>query len=415
MNIRQFIVQFFKEVYFCGLDIGSGRIKTCLGQVKDSNNLELLAVYEVPTRGFKETSINDVSEFSACIGSALDAVSKKAQVRFRDVYLGVGGDLIETRLSRAVIPLAERGNKVITPADVREARRQARLLGVKIDEEVLCDFVQQFKVDDVDIALNPVGLYGRKLEVEVVLVVSNITRLRNITKAVKQAGFEVNNTFFNGQALADTVLDRKQKSEGVVLVDLGARVTQAMIFKEGLLKHYAKGSFGGQDKTKGIAEALNISQDLAEDIKRSYVRVQDGRTVVKDDEILIKKEQTFVPVKRLVLNEAVEPQVVKLVTFLREAIAASGYKDQLKSGIVMVGGGAILSGVLERVEADLGMPVMIGRSILGLNNASSYCVCTSVAELAYKGSARYMFDTRSAKDWWSTLLQKMEELCSEYF
>ncbi|NTV28468.1 MAG: cell division protein FtsA [Candidatus Omnitrophica bacterium] len=415
MKIGQFVGQFFKDIFFCGLDIGSQKVKACLGQVKDSNNLELLAVYEVDTRGFRDASVNDISAFSACIGSALDAVAKKAQVRFRDVYLGVGGDLVETRVSRAVIPLAERGNKVITPADVREARRQARLLGVRLDEDVLCDFVQQFRVDDVNIALNPVGLCGRKLEVEVMLVVAGNTRLRNITKAVKQAGFEVGNTFFNGQALADTVLSMQQKTDGIVLVDVGARSTQAMIFKEGLLKHYVKAATGCQEMTQGIADALNIGPDLAEDVKRSYVRVRDDKTMLKNDEILIKKDQAFVPVQRSVLSEAIEPQVVRLVEMIRGAVEASGYGNQLKGGMMMVGGGALLPGFLERVEGNLGMPVALGRGIAGLNNASSYCVCTSVAELAYKGSHRYQFDTRTAKDWMDAWKMKAEEICNEYF
>lgn len=415
MKIKQFIGQFFKEIFFCGLDIGSQRIKACLGQVKDSNNFEILAIYEVETRGFKDNSVNDVGEFSACIGSAIDAISKKAQVRFRDVCLGVGGELVETRSSRAVIPLAERGNKVVTPADVREVRRQARLLGVRLDEEVLCDFVQQFKVDDVNIALDPVGLCGRKIEVEVMLVVSNITRLRNIAKAFKQAGCEVNKIFFNGQALADTILGRKAKTDGVILVDLGAKVTQAMVFKEGFLKYYGKAGLGGYDMTKSIAAVLDVGMDLAEDIKRSYVRVRDERSAVKHDEILIKKEHSFVPVQRAVLNEAVEPEIIRFIDFIRDVIETSGCQGQLKSGMVMVGGGALLPGIIERVEATFGMPVVLGRGISGLNNASAYCVCTSIAELAYKGSPRYQFDTRTARDWWSVLKKNIEELCNEYF
>ncbi len=415
MKIRHFVGQFFKDIFFCGLDIGSRKVKSCLGQVKDSDNLELLSVFEMDTRGFRDGVVNDVSEFSACLGTALESVAKKAQVKFRDVYLGVGGELVETRVSRAVIPLAERGNKVITPYDVKEARRQARLLGVRLDEEVLCDFVQQFKVDDVNIALNPVGLCGRKIEVEVMLAVSGNTRLRNIAKAVKQAGFEVANTFFNGHALADTVLDLKHKIDGIVLVDVGAGGTRAMVFKEGLLKHYARVAVGCDDMTESIAEALGIGIDLAEDIKRSYVRVRDDRAAAQNDEILVKKDQSFIPVQRTVLTDAIEPQVKQLIEMVHGAVEASGYKNQLKSGVVMVGGGALVPGFLERAESSLGMPVALGRSIAGLNNAAAYCGCTSVAELGYKGSTRYQFDTRTAKDWLDAWKMRAEEICNEYF
>ncbi|MBF0485741.1 MAG: cell division protein FtsA [Candidatus Omnitrophica bacterium] len=415
MRMKRFIGQFFSERHFCGLDIGSEKIKACLSRVQDKDNLELLAVYESGTRGFKETSVNDISEFSSAIGLTLDALVKKTQVRFHDVYLGIGGDLVETRKSRAVIPLVERGNKLITVHDVNEARHQARLLGARLDEEVLHDFVQQFKVDDVNIALNPVGLYGRKLEVEVVLVVSNVTRLRNIGKAVKQAGFDVNNVFFNGYVLAESLLDRRQRTEGVILVDLGARTTQVLIFKEGLLKHYVRDSFGGESMTSRIAETLGIPLELAEDIKKSYARVAENKLATNNEEILIKKEQAFVPVKRALLNQAIESEVDRLISFISLAAEASGFKDQLKSGVVMVGGGALLPGLLERVEVSLAMPVILGRSISGLNNAATFCAATSVAESGYKGTMRYVFDTRKPKDWIEHFRQKAEELCNEYF
>jgi cell division protein FtsA len=414
-KIKQFIGEFLGGRNFCGIDIGSQKIKACLSVVQDKETLDLLAVYETETRGFSDTSVNDIGQFSSAIGTALDALIKKSQVRFRDVYLAVGGDMVDTRVSRAVLPLTERGNKLITEHDVRAARRQAVLLGVRLDEEVLCDFVRFFKVDDVDVALDPVGLYGRKLEVEITMVVSNNTRLRNIGKAVKQAGFEVNNVYYSAEALSQAVLSREQRQGGVMLVDAGARTTHILIFKEGLLKYETRIQSGGDEITRKIAGKLDIPFVLAEDIKKSYARVSETPSAESLEEILIKKDQAFVPVKRAVLNEVVDTEIAALIGHLRSAIRASGHAGQLKSGIVMAGGGTLIPGILERVEKDMLMPVVMGRSIQGLNNAASFCVVTSVAEFAYKGSARYVFDVRKPGDWWSAARGKLEELCNEYF
>lgn len=413
-KLKRFFGEFFGDKYYCGLDIGTQKIKACLSRVYDAESLDLLAVYEGDTKGFKDNSVNDISDFSAAIGTTLDALVKKTQVRFRDVSLSVGGDLIETRVSRAVIPLAERGNKLITEHDVRDVRRQACLLGAKLDEEVLCDFSRYFKVDDINIALNPIGLYGRKLEVEVMLVVANVTRLRNISKAVKQAGFEVNNVFFSGQVLVDALMDKKKRHDGSIMIDIGAKTTQILIFKEGLLKNYVQVDFGGENITRLIAQRLGISRELAEDIKRSYARVLET-AASSDEEILIKKEKEFVPVKRAVLNEAVEVEVLGFIKQVRESVELSGYADQLKGGILMVGGCVLLPGFMERVERELKMPVSLGRNISGLSNSASYCTASSIAEVAYKGTLRYFLDTRKPKDWLLVAKGRIEELCNEYF
>ncbi len=413
-KIKRFFGELLGDKYYCGLDIGTQKIKACLSRVHDAESLDLLAVYESDTKGFKDSSVNDISDFSSAIGTTLDALVKKTQVRFRDVSFSVGGDLIETRVSRAVIPLAERGNKLITDHDVRDVRRQACLLGARLDEEVLCDFVRYFKVDDINIALNPIGLYGRKIEVEVMMVVANVTRLRNISKAIKQSGFEVNNVFFSGQVLVDTLMDKNKRNDGSIMIDIGSKTTQILVFKEGLLKHYAEVPFGGEYITRRIAELLGISRELAEDIKRSYARVAESVTS-SDEEILIKKEQGFVPVKRALLNEAVESEVQGLIKHVRDAVESSGYAGQLKGGILMVGGCVLLPGLMERVERELKMPVSLGRNISGLSNSASFCTASSIAEASYKGTARYFLDTRKPKDWLTSLQGKVEELCNEYF
>ena len=420
-GIPRFIGQFLGAQYYCGLDIGSSRVKVSLNRVVDAQTLELLAVNEAETRGLAAASINDISEFSSCVSSAMDGVLRKTRIKIRDVHLGLGGEFIETRPSRALIPLVERGNKIVTPRDLHYARQQARMLGVRLDEDVICDMVQQFKVDDVNIALNPVGLYGRKLEVETLLVLANITRLRNLTKAVQQAGFEVNDVHFNASAATELMLDKRHRNDGCVFVDLGARTTMILVFKEGLLKSFRKVDVGGDLMTQHIATMLNIPFQLAEDIKKSYGRVSDGKTdltsegAASSEEILIKKDNGFVPVRRDALTLAIEPDIRAIADHICQAAEASGHQGQLKAGIVVVGGGSLLAGLMERMEHDTHMPVSLGRNIPGLNSAAVYCISTSLAEMGYKNTLRYKLDSQKPKDWLGALKAKAEELSNEYF
>ncbi len=416
-GIQRFVGQFFGDQFYCGLDIGTYKIKASLSRVVDAYTLELLAVGEAETRGLAVASINDISEFSSCVSAAINGVMRKTKIKVRDIHMGLGGEFIETRSSRALIPLVERGNKIVTNRDLYNARQQARMLGVRLDEEVICDMVQQFKVDDVNIALNPVGLYGRKLEVETLLVLANITRLRNLTKGVQQAGFEVSDVFFNASAGTELMLDKRQRNDGCVFVDLGAGTTLILIFKEGLLKYFRKIPVGTEAMTRHIATDINIPFALAEDIKKSYGRIFDGAVpeAVSTEEILIKKEQGFMPVRRDALTTAIEPSVRLIIQNMREAVAASNYEGQLKAGVIVVGGGALLAGFMERIEQDMHMPVVIGRNIPGLNSAAIYCVSTGLAEMGYKNTFRYKLDAQKPKDWWDGFKAKAEELSNEYF
>ncbi len=414
-KLRQFVSQMFKEKIFCGLDIGSQKIKAAISRVQDADTLDLLAVNEVDTRGLIQGSVSDLAVLSGAVSAALDGLARKSKIRFRDVYLGLGGDLVETRMSRALIPVTERGNKVIVPRDVKSARRQARLLGVRLEEEVICDFVRQFKVDDINIAINPVGLYGRKIEVETLIAVVNMTRLRNITKAIRQGGYEVSRTFFNGEALSIAVLDPRHRHDGCVLVDIGAQKTEIFVFREGLLKHFSFVPFGGDRITERLAQTLSVPFVLAEDVKKSYVSLSAGTVSPANDEVLIKKDQGLVPVKRAVLNQTAGEEARALIGHIKDALTASGYEGQLKSGVVVAGGGALMTGLMEMMESELKMSVVMARNIQGLNNAALYATSTSLAEAGYKGSLRYIFDTRKPKDWCDAFGSKLQELSNEYF
>ncbi|MFH0753157.1 MAG: cell division protein FtsA [Candidatus Omnitrophota bacterium] len=416
-GIQRFIGQFFGDQFYCGLDIGTDKIKASLSRVVDAYTLELLAVSDADTRGLALASINDISEFSSCVSAAVNGVMRKTKIKVSDIYMGIGGEFIEIRQSRALIPLVERGNKIVTNRDLAQARQQARMLGVKLDEEVVCDMVQQFKVDDVNVALNPAGLYGRKLEVETLLVLANITRLRNLTKGVQQAGFEVDDVFFNASAAADLMLDKRQRQEGCVFIDLGAGSTLMLVYKEGLLKYFRRIPVGAEAMTRRLAMDINVPFALAEDIKKSYGRVLDGISpmIPSAEEILIKKEQGFMPVKRDALIMSMEPDVKVIVENLREVVTASNYEGQLKAGVVVVGGGALLAGLMERIENDMHMPVVVGRNIPGLNSAAIYCVSTGLAEMGYKNTVRYKLDVQKPKDWLGRMKAKAEELSNEYF
>jgi cell division protein FtsA len=406
-----------KEKIYCGLDIGSQRIKAAMIRARSLDDLELLGVYEMPTAGFKQSSVQDLGEFSECIFRTVTGLTRKIGVNLQTVQLGVGGDLVASRRSHTVIPLVDRGSKVIVNNDVKRINRQAQLLGIKMEEEVLHDFPQYYKVDDVNTALNPIGLYGRKLEVGLLLILSEISRMNNIIKAVNQAGFEAANLFFNSFAAASVTLNAKMKNEGCVFVDLGAASSNVLIFKDGLLKHLARLSWGGERLTRSIAKTLNLSFDLAEDIKKSYATVlnaDDG----PDEEILVKKEDGYMPVKKNLIFEAIDPEIQGLITELTGIIQKSGVGDQLNAGIIMVGGTSLLTGLIERIESGTHFPVSMGKISVSGRTIGSAALFASAIGLASEGFSeeykrKILSNGRGTRV--RGLVDKIKDLYQEYF
>ena len=116
------------QKYFCGFDLGTQTVKAALIKDHAQQSPELLGVYESKTAGFKSGSLTDMSELAECIHLTIAGLLGKTGVKLKDIQLGIGGELISKHYSNAVIPLLERGSKVISYVVVLKFKDQSKLL-----------------------------------------------------------------------------------------------------------------------------------------------------------------------------------------------------------------------------------------------------------------------------------------------
>jgi len=411
------IKKFLKERYYCGLDIGSQTIKASLIKSRDTSLPGLLGVYDSKTCGLAKSSVLDLGELSGSIHAALSGLSRKTGIKLKSVQLGIGGDFIEKRPTAAIIPLVDRGNKVIASRDVKRLLTQTRLLGANMDEFVLHDFPQIYIIDDVNIAINPLGLYGRKLEMRALLLVVNNTLLKNLVKAVNHAGYDVANLFFTSFAAATASVPAPHPERGCLFVDIGATHTDVLVFKDQQLKDFERIDWGGEIVTRAISQRLNLPDGLTEDIKNSYGFVLSSESHT-EEEILIKQEEGYLPIRKAVISEAIEPVIQTFEATLRETWQKAHKTYQLAEGIILCGGGAQLTGLAERLEQQILVPVVLGKvniAIRKLHNSSKYAAAVGLAQEGFRKSLGTSSLSNSSATGINQLVNKVKELYQEYF
>jgi len=404
-----------RNKYFCGLDLGSHTIKAALIRAQDENNLELLGVYELPTSGLREASISDLTELSQVILRAIEGVCQRMAIKPNVLHVGISADLFTSRRSSAVIPLVDAGTKVVAPSDIKKVNHQAKLLGVGIDEEIVHSFEQFYRMDDVNVALNPIGLFGRKLESNLLLLTANAARLRNMNKAVHQAGFDVHQVSLSSFAASQVALDESFKIEGCALIDIGAHMTSVLFFKNGILGDIQFIPWGGHFITQSIADKLSLTSDLAEEIKKTHAVAAKLNQQESSGDILVKRDKGYVPIRRQNVCEAVEWEIENLLTHLETVLKGSGFYHQLNKGAVIVGGTALLPGLMERIEERTNLSISLGIATKGLQNPSTFAGAIGLAQMNYSQKKNKAINLKTTKTWIQMLLGKFEELCQEYF
>ena len=401
--------------HFCGLDLGTHTMKASIVRAKDEDNLDLLGIFESRSTGFKEASISDITQLAECIQRTVQGVMQKTGIKVHAVQLGLSGSYLTTRHTSALIPLIDSGTKVISKFDLRKVDAQAKLLGVGLEEEIIHDFPQWYKIDDINTSINPAGLIGRKIESSLLLLTANSLRVRNLTKAVHQAGFEVNSVAFSGYAASDVAVEKMDKAEGCALVDIGANITSVIFFKNGIVGDVQFIPWGGNYVTQAIAERLSLTVDLAEDIKKTHALAHQTNPKEVTGEILVKREKSYIPIRREAVCEAVNWEIENFLTHLETVVKGSHLYHQLNKGIVMVGGGSLLPGAIERIEERINTPVRMGAATPGLNNSAVYAASIGLGRMHYLKKAQDSIGIKTPINLKDKIVNSVKELCQEYF
>ncbi|MBF0521669.1 MAG: cell division protein FtsA [Candidatus Omnitrophica bacterium] len=407
-----------KEQFFCGLDLGAHRLKAGVLKVNNPESAQLIEIHEGATAGFKDGVVHDLGEFSECIYNAVSSVLKNAKVKLKGIQLGLNGEFVQARQASAMIPLTDKGSKVITTYDLKRVNKHNRLLSLKMEEETLHEILQSYQVNEENPTINPVGLYGRKLGVSAVLILTEVNRIRNLTRAVHEAGYDVSNILFSSYVATKAVLSDREIKEGCVFIDMGAAVTSILIFHGGVLKYLERIPVAGRHLTQSIADKLNLPFELAQQIKESYAVALKSHQHL-DEEILIKRENAYIPIKRALIYEAIEPDINQLIKKIQSAIESSGYADKIKNRIILVGGTTLLTGLIERIGQDTGYQAELGKIHIPIQkNMGDLTVFAGVAGLAWNGYERSIKDKIILKGKISLkqqLSHKLKELYEDYF
>ncbi len=345
--------------YICTVDIGSSKISACVAQFK-KKRLSSIYFESLPVKGMREGAVVDSIGLIGSVTKVLKNLKAKSGVNIKFVSINISGEDIITKRSRAIIPLAERGNKVITVSDMQRANEQARVLGSSLEEEIIHMIPSSYSIDSKSNISNPLGLYSHRLEVELYLVCGKLSSVQSLARVVNHAGYEIKDLFFSGLATSYAVFSQGVKEGLNLFCDIGSDTTEILIFQDGLLKDIQVLPFGGDDLTRDLSDELKINFDLAEDIKRSYGIIGGLNEIGEDKEILVKKSEFYKPIKQKLVAEIVTSSAKSICTRIKEAVEKKASLYEINNFVVS-GRAVLIEGFIETLESTLVIPVKLGR------------------------------------------------------
>lgn len=348
-----------------GLDIGTSWTRCVIGSISRDGELMVEAINEHPSSGVKNGSIVNIEQTVKVINQVVSDAELQAGADIGSVILSIGGDHLHGISSSGVVGINNKSGE-ITRDDIRRSIDVARNRELPQNTEVIHTLVQDFQVDSRVGIKDPIDMLGHRLDTKVLLVIGSSPIIQNQKKCVQKAGLQVQKLMLSTLADSEVVLSAEEKEAGAIIINIGSGSTDCIAYSSGSPIYVGAIDMGGDNVTNDIAYMLQLPRAASESIKLS-----DGSCyspTIRDDEMIITptvggKMPIRLPKKELA--KIMEARMAEILSRIKQDFEESGISGPFGSGIILVGGGALLSGATElaaeifRVPARIGFPEAI--------------------------------------------------------
>lgn len=343
-----------------GLDVGTTKICVIVARVKNDSNIDILGIGKAPSFGLHRGIVVNPNKTTDSIKVAIEEAELNSGVNINSVSVGIAGHYIRCIQSSSIIGI-NNPERIILEEDITRLLDQARIVKLPSDTTIIDVIPQEYIIDGKDgIFETPVGMFGIKLEAKVNIITGLVSSIDDLSKCVKSCGVDIDDIVLEPIASSYSVLDETEKKVGVAMIDIGGGTSDIAVFKKGVLKYTAGIGIAGNLVTNDIVEALGISEEEAERIKREYGYAMVSE-ILNDEEITVQSIRE-IPKKtsKSILARIIQARMQDIFELSAIEIQNSQIAKELHAGVVITGGGSLTKGTKELAEKILGMEVNLG-------------------------------------------------------
>ncbi len=341
------------------LDIGTQKTTLLAGEYEEGR-LKIIGRVCASSSGVKKGIIRNIDAMTEVVSRLRAEMSKKYKIDLYDVMVNFSANGIQMlpRIGRKSIV---RGHE-ITPEDVTEAEENAFSEESADASEVLLQrFRQRYEVNGQSVSV-PLGMTGTELIANVLELTAPKTSIGALRSAITRAGLRVTDIVFSGVAAAETVLDTKAREDGSIVIDFGAGTTDYIAFCNGVIAAAGSLGVGGNHLTNDLAQAFQLQQKQAEEMKLSrgsavlQPSLTNDRYPLRVTQFSTSDRSVSVHAIQTVATERVE----ETFRIVRRLLEENNVLSQIHGCIYLTGGSAALPQIVEKVTNIFKRPCTLG-------------------------------------------------------
>ena len=334
-----------------GLDAGSSRTRCIIGAL-EGDQIRYLGHGLAPAAGWGKGRVTDQDALAESMRAAVADAERGARVTVEGVAVGIGGGSVSGAQSRGLYEFGR--PREVDLEDLAYAVKLASDVRLERDRVLLHVLPQDFTLDGRAGYRKPHTGVCSRLEANVHIVTGSFQEHQAVVSAAHLAGLVVEETVFEAMAAAYACLSHEERARGVALVDLGLESSDLVVYDGDALLLASSVHVSADHLTRDVASIFKVTYEDAECLKQQYGCALLGLT--SDSSLIeVPAPEGRLPreARRSELNEILEARAEELFLHVRAELQRVGMQRSLMEGIVLTGGGALLTGMCDMAERVL--------------------------------------------------------------
>ncbi|MCF0177927.1 MAG: hypothetical protein HUJ90_04805, partial [Bacteroidales bacterium] len=267
------------------VELSTSKVSVAVGK-REQQGVVIVAYETEPTKGVKRGEVVNIQQVTTALNSALARASEKAGEEITEVTLCISSPFMrseEVKISR----VRRHPDDPVETKEIAELRAEAIKSRSGEKEKVYDAIAQFFDIDDhIGVPLEDiVGMQGQNLDGYYKVVIGSAASYNSRIETVKKCGLSIRRTIVSAIGAARGCIKENEAENGVVLLDIGAGLTELVIIKDKVIKEVAVIPFGGECITNDIKSISCVTRDVAELLKVRYGScIEEG---IKDNKKLV--------------------------------------------------------------------------------------------------------------------------------
>lgn len=311
-----------------GLDIGTQYIKAIqLSKTSSGYQVEKMGFEPTPPMSIKDGAVINADALSESIKRLLE--TNKLNIN-KAVTTVAGPSVVMRPINMSIMTEKELQNAIKFEAE--------RYLPYSVEDASIKGTILRKPIE------------GDEKNMEVLLVAAPNDLINKCTETVKKSGLDISSIdlepFAMIRALQSSIEPEKLK-QTMALIDLGASTSSINIFKDGILRHNRTINIAGNNFTKAIGQALNLSFEESEKIKKDKGVIKLGEDATPMSPTAMRIFNVITPVLSELLTE-----IQRSFDYYR-----SRYKNENIDFIIISGGSSNFANIDAYISKELGIEV----------------------------------------------------------